>query len=284
MSKWYLRTADKIHKDTKPRELPKGKWEKCPGCGHVVYKEELEKAWNVCNKCGYHYRLYGRRRIELLADEGSFREMDADLTTSDPLGFKTLTDNYSDKARATAENTGVKEAVISGLAALDGIELVLVAMDFAYFGGSMGSVVGEKVTRAIEAALEKKLPLVIVSATGGARMQEGVLSLMQMAKTSAALELLHQAKLPFISVLADPTTGGVTASYAMLGDLNISEPGALIGFAGARVIEQTIRQKLPKGFQRSEFLMDHGFIDAIFPRSELKSGIGKLIRFMTGKR
>jgi acetyl-CoA carboxylase carboxyl transferase subunit beta len=282
MSKWYLRTADKIHKDTRPSELPKGKWEKCPGCGHVLYKEELEKSWNVCQKCGFHFRLYGRRRLEQLADKGSFVEIDADLTASDPLAFRTVSESYADKIKITMENKGLKEAVITGRATLEGRPIVLGVMDFDFFGGSMGSVVGEKVTRAAEKALAEKTPLVIVSASGGARMQEGVLSLMQMAKTSAALERLNQARIPFISVMVDPTSGGVTASYAMLGDVNVAEPGALIGFAGPRVIEQTIRQKLPKGFQRTEFLIDHGFIDIMFHRHELKAGLVRILDYLSG--
>jgi acetyl-CoA carboxylase carboxyl transferase subunit beta len=262
--------------------MPKGKWEKCPGCGHVLYKEELEASWNVCQKCGHHFRLYGRRRVDQLTDKGTFAEMDADLTASDPLGFKTVSESYADKIKATMDGKGLKEAVITGRAAMDGRPVVLAVMDFDFFGGSMGSVVGEKVTRAAETALAEKLPLIVVSASGGARMQEGVLSLMQMAKTSAALERLHQAGIPFISVMVDPTSGGVTASFAMLGDVNVAEPGALIGFAGPRVIEQTIRQKLPKGFQRTEFLMEHGFIDAMFPRHELKAGLVRLVDYMTG--
>jgi acetyl-CoA carboxylase carboxyl transferase subunit beta len=280
-AKWYQRTEAKIGKDTTPREMPKGKWEKCPGCGHVIYREELQANDFVCGRCGYHFRLTGQRRVALLIDEGTFVEMASDLTTADPLGFESVTEKYAEKAKATAAKSGLKEAVITGTGRIGGVPAVLAVMDFAYFGGSMGSVVGEKVTRAAEKALELKCPLVIVSMSGGARMQEGVMSLMQMAKTSAALERLHQARLPFVSVLADPTTGGVTASYAMLGDLNIAEPGALVGFAGPRVIEQTIRQKLPKGFQRAEFLLEHGFVDMVVPRKELKQTLSSVLRYMT---
>lgn len=283
-TKWYLRTEAKIGKDTRPRELPKGKWEKCPSCGHMLYRDDLEANLSVCGRCGHHFRISARRRIAILADEGSFRETDAGLTTADPLRFESMTERYAEKARQTAEKTGVPEAVITGTATVEGQEVVLAVMDFAYFGGSMGSVVGEKVARAAERAVERRCPLVVVSMSGGARMQEGVMSLMQMAKTAAALERLHEAGLPYISILADPTTGGVTASYAMLGDVHIAEPGALIGFAGPRVIEQTIKQKLPKGFQRAEFLLEHGFVDLVVPRGELKAVLARLLRYMTARR
>ena len=282
-TKWYQRTEKKIQSDTKPREIPKGKWEKCPECNHVIYKEELEKNMFVCNKCNYHFRIPAKVRLSFMVDEGSFVEIDSDLTTADPLSFESITEKYAEKAKATAMKTGLNEAIITGFAKINGIDVVIGIMDFSYFGGSMGSVVGEKVTRAAEKALELKKPLVIVSMSGGARMQEGVMSLMQMVKTSAALEKLHQNKIPYISVLTDPTTGGVTASYAMLGDLNIAEPKALIGFAGPRVIEQTIKQKLPPGFQRSEFLLEHGFIDIVVSRQELKNCLAGVLKYMTEK-
>jgi acetyl-CoA carboxylase carboxyl transferase subunit beta len=285
-SKWYVRTEKKIKSDTQPRHIPKGMWDKCPSCSQVLYKEELEGNLFVCPKCQYHFRLSSKQRLDLLLDPGTFKEINAGLKSGNPLGFVTPTtgETYDAKIKATIEKTGLNDAVVTGTGKVEGIPVVIAVMDFKFFGGSMGSVVGEKITRAAERALRLKIPFVMVSTSGGARMQEGVYSLMQMAKTSAALELLNQARIPFISILTDPTTGGVTASFAMLGDVNITEPGALIGFAGARVIEQTIRQKLPKGFQRSEFLEEHGFIDAIFHRKELKSNLAKILSYMTGIR
>ncbi len=284
--KWYVRTEKKIKADTQPRHIPKGMWDKCPSCSAVIYKEELEGNDFVCTKCQYHFRIGSKQRIDLLIDKGTFKEINADIRSADPLGFSSPStgETYDDKIRATMEKTGLNDAVITGTGKVEGIPVVIAVMDFKFFGGSMGSAVGEKITRAVERALRLRIPLIIVSTSGGARMQEGVFSLMQMVKTAAALELLNQAKIPYISILTDPTTGGVTASFAMLGDLNISEPGALIGFAGARVIEQTIRQKLPKGFQRSEFLVEHGFVDAIFHRKELKKNLAKILSYMTGIR
>lgn len=279
-SKWYVRTEKKIKDGTMPRHIPKGMWEKCPACLHVIYKEELEGNLHVCPKCQHHFRINSRQRINLLIDKDTFREINSEIKSSNPLKFFSAEESYGDKIKATMEKTKMNEAVVTGTGKIEGIPVVIAVMDFKFFGGSMGSAVGEKITRAAERALRLRCPFIISSASGGARMQEGVLSLMQMAKTSAALELLHLAHIPYISLMTDPTTGGVSASFAMLGDLNITEPGALIGFAGARVIEQTIRQKLPKGFQRSEFLLEHGFIDAIIHRKELKMKLAKILSYM----
>jgi acetyl-CoA carboxylase carboxyl transferase subunit beta len=280
-TKWFERTEKKIQEGTKPTAIPKGMWEKCPACSHLIFKKELEANLYVCPKCQHHFRINSTQRIEWLCDKGTFKEFNRNLTASDPLSFASIGESYKDKVKAAMSKSGLNEAVVTGIGKINKITTVLAVMDFRFFGGSMASVVGEKITRAAEKALLLKKPLIIVSTSGGARMQEGVLSLMQMAKTSAALELLHQNRIPYISLLTDPTTGGVTASFAMLGDLNIAEPNALIGFAGPRVIEQTIKQKLPKGFQRSEFLLEHGFIDAIIHRKELKDNIARLLKYMT---
>ena len=258
--------------------IAEGLWIKCESCKQIMYRPEVERAGRVCPKCHYPFRITARERIALLADSGSFEERETDLATTDPLEFKD-TKRYRDRVRAAAQKTGLGEAVVCGLARLGGLPLVLCAFEFGFLGGSMGSVVGEKLTRAIELAVAKHLPLVIVSASGGARMQEGILSLMQMAKTSAALERLAAARLPYISVLTDPTTGGVTASFAMLGDVILAEPRALIGFAGPRVIAETIRQPLPDGFQRSEFLLEHGQLDLIVERRQLKETLRRLLAF-----
>jgi acetyl-CoA carboxylase carboxyl transferase subunit beta len=263
------------------RVRTEGLWQKCEGCRQIIWKKELEGNWNVCPKCGSHSRIDAATRLKLLCDDGAYLEFDAGLTSSDPLGF---VDNqpYRERLAATQEATGLSDALISASGKLDGRAVHICAMEPRFIGGSMGCVVGEKIARAIERVIEKRTPLIIVSASGGARMQEGAISLMQMAKISAALMRMDEARLPYISVLTDPTTGGVTASYAMLGDLNIAEPGALIGFAGPRVIEQTIRQKLPDGFQRSEFLLRHGMLDAVVPRLELKPFISKALKFFAG--
>lgn len=279
-SKWYERTDNKIHEDTKPREIPKGMWEKCPACGEVLYQEELATNFFVCQKCDHHFRLTSDQRISALVDKGTFKEMDGCITSSDPLDFHYSGQSYRDRIKAAMKKTGLNDAVVTGTGKIDGIKVVVAVMDFRFLGGSMGSVVGEKITRAVEKATRLKVPVIIVSTSGGARMHEGILSLMQMAKTAAALEQHSLSGLPFISVLSDPTTGGVTASFAMLGDLNIAEPNALIGFAGARVIEQTIKQKLPKGFQRSEFLLEHGFLDAIYHRKDLKANLARILDYM----
>jgi acetyl-CoA carboxylase carboxyl transferase subunit beta len=246
-----------------------GLFTKCPGCEKPFFKRSFDENLNVCPECGHHQRMGAAERLDMLFDDGEWHEIDAGLTSLDPLGFVD-TRPYLERLASTRERTGLNDAVISAIGGIGGRPVVVAAMELEFVGGSMGSVVGEKIARAIERAIEDRVPLIIVSASGGARMQEGTLSLMQMAKISAALARLDEERLPYISILTDPTTGGVTASFAMLGDLNIAEPGALIGFAGPRVIEQTIRQKLPKGFQRAEFLLEHGMLDAVVPRSELR--------------
>jgi acetyl-CoA carboxylase carboxyl transferase subunit beta len=270
---WF--TRDKPGKDT-PENLEErhvrteGLWLKCEHCGQVVWKKALDENLQVCPKCDFHFRVDARTRLEWLFDDAKFEEFDIHLTSTDPLEFVD-SKTYKDRLASMREATSMSDAVISAAGSLNGRRVHICALELKFIGGSMGSVVGEKITRAIERSLRDRIPLVIISASGGARMQEGAISLMQLAKISAALMRLDEAKIPFISVMTDPTTGGVTASFAMLGDLNIAEPGALIGFAGPRVIEQTIRQKLPDGFQRSEFLIQHGFLDAVVKRSELKN-------------
>ncbi len=259
------------------RVVTEGLWIKCSGCKDPLWKKDLEGTMQVCPKCGYHYKITAYERINLLLDEG-WTERDASLYSTDPLEFKG-SKPYIDSLKSLPDKVGVREAAVNAQGTLDGRPVILSAMEYSFIGGSMGSVVGEKITRAIERALEVRSALVVVSCSGGARMQEGALSLMQMAKISAALARLDRERIPYISVLTDPTTGGVTASFAMLGDLNIAEPGALIGFAGPRVIEQTIRQKLPEGFQRSEFLLEHGMIDAIVPRKDMKAFIAASLNF-----
>jgi acetyl-CoA carboxylase carboxyl transferase subunit beta len=258
-----------------------GLWQKCEGCRQIVWKKDLEANWNVCTKCGAHFRIDAATRLKLLFDGGEYEEFDAALASSDPLGFVD-SKPYRDRLTAMQAATKLSDALISAEGKMEGRTVQICSMENKFIGGSMGSVVGEKIARAIERAMARKTPVVIVSASGGARMQEGAISLMQMAKISAALMRLDEARLPYISVLTDPTTGGVTASYAMLGDLNIAEPGALIGFAGPRVIEQTIRQKLPEGFQRSEFLLKHGMLDAVVPRLEMKAYLAKALTFFAG--
>lgn len=262
--------------------VPEGLWIKCNNCAEIVYSKEIDRNLKVCPKCDYHFRITARERIELLVDPGTFTEFDGQLQSEDPLQFKD-SQKYRDRIKAARKKTGLNDAVISGICTLDGVQVVMSVFDFFFMGGSMGSVVGEKVTRAAEKAVEERCGLIVISSSGGARMQEGTLSLMQMAKTSGALARLRRERLPFISILTDPTTGGVTASFAMLGDVNIAEPKALIGFAGPRVIEQTIRQKLPEGFQRSEFVLEHGMIDRIVNRKELKKTIVNLLRAFTAQ-
>ena len=255
-----------------------GLWLKCDGCGQIIWKKSLDENFQTCPQCQHHFRLDARARLALLFDGGAYEELDAGLTSTDPLQFsdsKTYTTRLAEMQQATS----MSDALLSGWGTLDGRYVNICAMELKFVGGSMGTVVGEKITRAVERSIARRAPLIVVSASGGARMQEGAISLMQMAKISAALMRLDEERLPYISVLTDPTTGGVTASFAMLGDLNIAEPGALIGFAGPRVIEQTIRQKLPAGFQRSEFLLDHGFLDAVVKRSEMKAYVAKALSF-----
>ena len=267
-------------------KIPEGLWVKCDKCKEIIFRNELEKNLKVCPKqdCNYHYRLTAKERIDLLVEKFSFEELDQNLAASDPLKFRD-SKKYKDRLKTYQKKTGQKDAMVSGEGKINRHTVQVCAFDFFFMGGSMGSVIGEKITRAINRAIEKRHPLLIVSCSGGARMQEGILSLMQMAKTSSALSRLAKHRLPYISILADPTTGGVTASIAMLGDVILSEPGALIGFAGPRVIEQTIRQKLPNGFQRSEFLLDHGFIDKVVHRKHLKKTVSTLLDcFMSQKR
>ncbi len=261
-------------------KVPEGVWTKCKNCQEIIYAKEVERNLNVCPKCDYHFRIGARERIDLILDEGTFVEMDAKMRSVDFLDFKD-SKKYKDRIKAAIKKAGDGDAVICGAGNLDGLPVVVAVFDFSFMGGSMGSVVGEKITRVIEAGLESNAPVLIFSSSGGARMQESIMSLMQMAKTSAALAKLKAAGIPFISVLTDPTTGGVTASFAMLGDLNVAEPRALIGFAGPRVIEQTIRQTLPEGFQRSEYLLEHGMVDMIIPRKEMKQKLSELLRIFT---
>jgi acetyl-CoA carboxylase carboxyl transferase subunit beta len=254
-----------------------GLWSKCPECGQVVYRKDLLSNASVCSNCAYHHRIDSTERIAVLVDPNSFVAMDQELQPMDPLGFKDRR-AYADRLRETQASTGLRDGVITGLCEVEGIPMALAVMDFRFMGGSMGSVVGEKITRLVEAATAKKLPLLIVCASGGARMQEGMLSLMQMAKISGALERHREAGVLYMPLLTHPTTGGVTASFAMLGDLILAEPKALIGFAGRRVIEQTLREKLPDNFQTAEYLQDHGFVDSIVPRTQLRSTLASLLR------
>ena len=258
-----------------------GLWQKCENCRQIIWKKEMEANWNVCPKCGNHGRIDAVSRLRMLFDGGIYDQYNTTLRSSDPLAFVD-SKPYRKRLDAMEQSTSLSDAIISGAGALEGRPVLICAMENKFIGGSMGCVVGEKIARSIDRALRRKQPLIIVSASGGARMQEGAVSLMQMAKISAGLMKLDQARVPYISVLTDPTTGGVTASYAMLGDLNIAEPGALIGFAGPRVIEQTIRQKLPEGFQRAEFLLKHGMLDAVVPRLELKAYIARALKFFAG--
>lgn len=260
-------------------KIPEGMWIKCAACLEIIYKPEVDRNLSVCPKCNYHFRIPAMERIKSVADDGTFQEFGEDIESVDMLGF-TDTKKYTDRLKEARKKTSRKEAVITGTATINGIDVVLAVLDFEFLGGSMGCAVGEKVTAAAEAALGQSRPLLIFSASGGARMQEGTLSLMQMAKTSAALARLSDARIPFISIMTDPTTGGVAASFAMLGDIIISEPGALIGFAGPRVIEQTIKQKLPEGFQRAEFLIEHGMVDMIVERTKLKATLTQILRFL----
>jgi acetyl-CoA carboxylase carboxyl transferase subunit beta len=279
---WFRKTKKpKPVRIDRPRStVPEGLWVKCEGCKEIVYSRDLDRNLKVCPKCGYHFRIDARTRISLLLDDPDPRELFAGVSPVDPLNFRD-SKRYRDRLKTYQQAVGERDAVIVVQGTIEEVPVMLAVMEYRFMGGSMGSVVGEKITRAAERALERKWPLVVVSASGGARMQEGVLSLMQMAKISAALARLRTARLPYISVLTDPTTGGVTASFAMLGDLNIAEPGALIGFAGPRVIEQTIRQSLPEGFQRSEFLLEHGFLDLVVQRSEMKETLARCLRHLT---
>jgi acetyl-CoA carboxylase carboxyl transferase subunit beta len=281
---WFKREKKSIESPTpadERRVRTEGLWIKCEACRSIIWKKDLEANWQVCPKCNFHFRLSAKLRLALLLDGDDWTEHDSGLTSSDPLEFVD-TKPYSLRLSEARRKLKMNDAVITAEGRLEGRPVVCCSMEFGFIGGSMGAVVGEKVTRAVEMAQEKKQPLIVVSCSGGARMMEGTVSLMQLAKVSAALSHLDEARVPYVSVLTDPTTGGVTASYAMLGDLNIAEPGALIGFAGPRVIEQTIRQKLPEGFQTAEFLLEHGFLDAVVSRPELKTYIARSLAFFQG--
>ena len=276
---WFKRQSGELDTSGEKTVRTEGLWVKCDQCRQIIWKKDLEDNFNVCPKCDKHFRIDARTRLAQLLDENQYEVFDTDLVSTDPLKFVDLK-AYSSRLKQAQADTGLKDAVVNARGKLNGRPVIVSAMEYAFIGGSMGAVVGEEITRAIEQATESRTPIVIVSASGGARMMEGLISLMQLAKISAALTRLDEAKVPYISVLTDPTTGGVTASFAMLGDLNIAEPGALIGFAGPRVIEQTIRQKLPAGFQRSEFLLEHGMLDAVVHRRELKPYIARALDFM----
>lgn len=262
--------------DDKKVRVPEGLWTKCQNCRETLYSKDLEKNNSVCPKCNHHFRISANKRLELLLDEGSFEEFDGNMVSTDFLDFKD-SKSYQERIDAAVAKGGSKDAVICGEGKIDGTPVQMAVFDFSFMGGSMGSVVGEKITRAIERGIDKKMPVIVISASGGARMQESILSLMQMAKTAAALAKLRELGLPYISILTDPTTGGVTASFAMLGDINMAEPKALIGFAGPRVIEQTIRQKLPEGFQRAEYLLEHGMVDLIVERKDMRQKLSQIL-------
>lgn len=279
---WFKKARKPIAAPEKTSRVPEGLWVKCPECDTIIYTKDLVKNLHVCHKCAHHFRLNATERLKTLFDDETWEELAPNLVSNDPLQF-TDTKPYKARLAASKKSVGQNDAVIVGVGRINGVDAVAAAMEYSFIGGSMGVVVGEKIVRGIELALARRIPMVIVSCSGGARMMEGALSLMQMAKISAALARLDRARLPYVSILTDPTTGGVTASFAMLGDLNIAEPKALIGFAGPRIIEQTIRQKLPDGFQRSEFLVEHGMLDLVVDRREMKATLGKMLAFM-GRR
>jgi acetyl-CoA carboxylase carboxyl transferase subunit beta len=277
---WFKREPVELDTSGEKKVRTEGLWVKCEGCRQIIWKKDLEENLNVCPKCDKHFRIDARTRLAHLLDDPNYEVFAADLVSVDPLKFVDLK-AYSSRLKQAQKDTGLNDAIICARGKMNGRPIIVCALEYSFIGGSMGAVVGEGITQAVEQATELKMPLVIVSASGGARMMEGVVSLMQLAKISAALARMDDARVPYISVMTDPTTGGVTASFAMLGDLNIAEPGALIGFAGPRVIEQTIRQKLPQGFQRSEFLLEHGMLDAVVSRKQLKSYISRALDFMT---
>ncbi len=260
-------------------EIPEGLWVKCPRCQQIIWHKEIERGHRVCPKCGYHFRIRAHDWLHLLLDNGTYQRLFTELKSADPLEFRDRK-RYTERLQHMWDTVGTEDAICIAEGTIEGIPAIVGAMEYAFIGGSMGAVVGEKVARAIERAIEHRRAVVMVTASGGARMMEGILSLMQMAKVSAALARLDDARLPYITILADPTTGGVTASFAMLGDVILAEPGALIGFAGPRVIEQTIRQQLPEGFQRAEFLLEHGMVDCVVPRKQMKTTVAKILRFM----
>jgi acetyl-CoA carboxylase carboxyl transferase subunit beta len=273
----WFRKAKKPLRAEDRRDVPSDVFDKCEGCGEILYREKLTRNLHVCPECGHHTRVGVEVYLRIFTDEGSFQELDAEMQSADPLEFSDLK-AYADRLEATRRKTGRNDAVVTGTGTLEQIPVALAVMDFTFIGGSMGSVVGEKIARVGRVALAEERPFIVVSASGGARMMEGIYSLMQMAKTSAVLAQLHEAGIPFFSILTDPTTGGVTASFAMLGDVNLAEPGALIGFAGPRVIEETIKQELPEGFQRSEFLLEHGMVDRVVDRREMRETVVRLLR------
>ncbi|HUX93271.1 MAG TPA: acetyl-CoA carboxylase, carboxyltransferase subunit beta [Ignavibacteriaceae bacterium] len=277
---WFKRSKENISPDSQKKDLPDGLWEKCTSCGEIIHKKQLEANLWTCTKCGFHFRIGSKEYIEVVLDKGTFREMDKRMKSADPLEFAD-TKKYKDRIQETIKKLGLNDAVKTGTGKINGMDVAFGCMDFKFIGGSMGSVVGEKLSRLIDRSFKNKIPLIIISASGGARMMEGAFSLMQMAKTSSRLARLADAHVPYISVLTDPTTGGTTASYAMLGDIHIAEPQALIGFAGPRVIKQTIGKDLPKGFQKSEFLLEQGFVDIISPRKELKNNIYNILSLIS---
>jgi len=277
---WFKRSKQNIAEDTQHKELPAGLWEKCPSCGEIIHKKQLEINLWTCLKCDYHFRISSLEYVAIIFDKGSFKEMDKKMRSADPLNFVD-TKKYTERISSTIKKLDLYDAIRTGTGKIDGREVAFACMDFQFIGGSMGSVVGEKVARAADKAYKNKMPLIIISSSGGARMMEGAFSLMQMAKTSARLARLAEERIPYISILTDPTTGGTTASYAMLGDINIAEPKALIGFAGPRVIKQTIGKDLPEGFQRSEFLVEHGFVDFISHRKDLRENLIKVLDLLS---
>lgn len=272
---WFRRSTENIASDNQKKDMPEGMWKKCSSCGEIIHAGALEQNLWVCTKCSHHFRIGSKEYFSILFDQGTFKEFDAKMTSKDPLNFVD-TKKYKDRIKETIKKTGFSDALRYGTGKMNKREVVIACMDFSFIGGSMGSVVGEKIRRAVDKAMKIKAPLIIISASGGARMMEAAYSLMQLAKTSAKLAQLSDAGLPFISLMTDPTTGGVTASFAMLGDFNIAEPNALIGFAGPRVIKQTIGKDLPEGFQRAEFLQEKGFVDVVVPRKDLKGTISNL--------
>ncbi len=276
---WFRRSKENISSEGPKKDIPDGQWTKCDGCGEIIHKKQLEQNFFTCHKCGYHFRIGSKEYFDLLLDEKTFKEMDAKMRSVDALNFVD-TKRYVDRLKDSIRKSGLNEAVRTGTARINGLPIVIACMDFSFIGGSMGSVVGEKIARAIDAALKRRNPLIIISSSGGARMMEAAYSLMQLAKTSAKLAQLSDAGVPYISVMTDPTTGGVTASYAMLGDIHIAEQGALIGFAGPRVIKQTIGRDLPKGFQRAEFLEEKGFVDIVLHRKDLKETITRVLKLL----
>lgn len=276
---WFKRSKQNIDPETQKKDLPDGLWEKCPSCNEIIHKKQLELNLWTCIKCEHHFRIGSSEYIDILLDKSTFKELDKKMRSADPLQFSD-TKKYSDRIQDTIKKSGLNDAVKTGTGKINNIDVAFGCMDFKFIGGSMGSVVGEKIARLIDKAYKSKIPLVLISSSGGARMMEAALSLMQMAKTSARLARLADSKIPYISILTDPTTGGTTASYAMLGDINIAEPKALIGFAGPRVIRQTIGKDLPEGFQTSEFVLEHGFLDMVVSRKEMKNTLTRLLTLL----